>query len=80
LAIIKLMIAAAPEPAAFEVRVRDYARQRTGPAPRVSIWATEDGYALIASDGTVLFRGLGRGGRRQCLEYAREHGVLVVYG
>jgi hypothetical protein len=77
--IIKLMIATAPHPAAFEVRSRDYARERTGTASRVSIWATEDGYSLLASDGTVLFRALGRGGRHQCLEYAREHGVLVVY-
>jgi hypothetical protein len=76
---LNLMIAAAPKPAAFEVRVRDYARQRTGTARHVSIWATEDGYSLVAPDGTVLVRGLGRDGRRQCLEYAREHGVLVVY-
>jgi hypothetical protein len=76
------MIAVAPKPVGFEVRARDardYARPRTGTGRRVAIWVTDDGYSLIASDGTVLFRAPGRGGRRECLQYAREHGVLVVY-
>jgi hypothetical protein len=74
-----MMIALAPKPVAFELRVRPRGRAQSAPGDHVSIWATEDGYSLVAPDGRVLFRGLGREGRHQCLEFAREHGVLVVY-
>jgi hypothetical protein len=37
-----------------------------------------DGWSLLGPDGEVLFRGLGTGARRQCLEQARELGVLAV--
>jgi hypothetical protein len=43
-----------------------------------SIRPTEDGWSLLAPNGQVVFRGLGTASRRQCLEFARSHGVLVV--
>lgn len=43
-----------------------------------SLRATGDGWVLLGADGEVVFHGLGVGGRRQCLEFARELGVLAV--
>jgi hypothetical protein len=31
-------------------------------------------------DNLVVYRGLGVGARRQCLEFARKLGVLAVHG
>jgi hypothetical protein len=46
---------------------------------QVSIRASEDGWSLLDSRGIVLFRGLGLRSWRQCLEFARDMGVLVVH-
>ena len=40
---------------------------------------TGDGWSLIRPDGAIAFHGLGVSGRRRCLEFAREHGVLAVF-
>lgn len=45
---------------------------------RCSLRATEDGWSLLAPDGKVIFRGRGLTSRRECLEIARELGVMVV--
>jgi hypothetical protein len=37
-----------------------------------------DGWSLVTSDGTLLFRGLGLASRRECLARARELGALTV--
>ncbi len=71
--------ASATTPTAFEIRTLGRAHRRDRADGRMSLRATEDGWSLVAPDGTVVFRGLGLAGRRQCLQYAREHGVLCVY-
>jgi hypothetical protein len=73
------VVSATHTPIAVEIRIPGHSRAQDAAARRVSLWATEDGWSLLAPDGTVMFRGLGLAGRRQCLEYAREHGVLAVY-
>jgi hypothetical protein len=40
--------------------------------------ATRRGCALIDAHGEVVFYADGTGGRRKCLEYARQHGVLAI--
>jgi hypothetical protein len=72
------MTSIAHKPAAFELRVREEAHSRDAPASRLSLRATEDGWSLVADDGQVVFRGFGLAGRRRCLEFARDQGVLVV--
>lgn len=68
----------AHQPAAFAIRTADPARTQTRIAGSLSLRGTEDGWSLIAADGEVVFRALGVGGRRQCLEFARARGVLAV--
>jgi hypothetical protein len=53
-------------------------RLADGPPDRVWLCATGDGWSLLDPSGEVLFSGLGRSSRRQCLEFARSHGVLAV--
>ena len=62
-------------PAAFAVRRSDV----QGSAPScLFLRSTEDGWSLLGSRGEVVFRTLGAGGRRQCLEFARQRGVRSV--
>jgi hypothetical protein len=61
------MAATAPKQVALEL-----------PLERLWLRATGDGWSLVDSNGDVVFRGVGRASRRQCLEFAREHGVLTV--
>ncbi len=68
------MNALAHKPAAFEVRLGD--KPATG--RRLILLPTEDGWSLVGANGELAFRGLGTSGRRECLEFAREHGVLWV--
>jgi hypothetical protein len=37
-----------------------------------------DGCALVDASGKVVFYADGLGGRRECLRYARERGVLAL--
>jgi hypothetical protein len=72
------MTAYAQSPAAFELRTRDQPRDRTDAGLHMLIRATGDGWSLMSTDGTVVFRGLGLGSRRECLRRARELGALSV--
>jgi hypothetical protein len=74
------MTAIAHRPAAFEICTPSQAHRRQAAADRVLLRPTEDGWSLIAQDGAVVFRGLGRAGRRECLQYAYSLGVLSVHG
>jgi hypothetical protein len=74
------MTALAHKQAAFELRIRVDARGREAVSRRLSLRPTGDGWSLLAPSGEVVFRGFGLAGRRQCLEFAREHGVLAVLG
>jgi hypothetical protein len=51
---------------------------RAGSPARLRLLPTGDGWSLIGPDGELVFHGLGLSGRRQCLEFAREHGALAV--
>jgi hypothetical protein len=72
------MTAIAHRPAAFELRLPRHASRADLPAHTLILRPSADGWSLLGPDGEVLFRGLGTGARRQCLEHARELGVLAV--
>jgi hypothetical protein len=40
--------------------------------------ATDAGWALIGARGEVVFRAEGQSGRRACLAFARDRGVLAL--
>lgn len=48
------------------------------PPSRLTLRATARGCALIGPDGEIVFYADGLSGRRQCLEFARERGVLAL--
>jgi hypothetical protein len=64
--------------AAFELRPGGEASERRAVPMTCLLRPTEDGWSLLAPNGQVVFRGLGTASRRQCLEFARSHGVLAV--
>jgi hypothetical protein len=72
------MTAIAHTPAAFELRAPGGSRAVPRSRRTFSLRATGDGWVLLGAEGEVVFHGLGVGGRRQCLEFARELGVLAV--
>ncbi|MBV9197231.1 MAG: hypothetical protein JO168_24105 [Solirubrobacterales bacterium] len=72
------MSTVAPRPAAFELRTLAARPSRTDLGGRVKLCPSADGWSLVGTDGRLLFGALGPHGRRQCLEYARARGVLVV--
>jgi hypothetical protein len=45
---------------------------------RLILRCTEDGWVLLSHDGEIVFHGMGLPGRQQCLEFARDHGVISV--
>ena len=53
-------------------------RLADGPPDRLWLRATSDGWSLLDPSGKVLFYGLGQSARRECLEFARNRGVLAV--
>jgi hypothetical protein len=67
------------KPAAWEIRNLADSRTRAVPANRVTLRATGDGWSLLGPDGELVFSGIGRYARRECLEYARDHGVSTVF-
>ena len=77
--IVYCMALSSPHSAAFEVRSGRRSWPRDDSAERLYLRATEDGWSLLNSAGEVLFRGFGLDGRRQCLEFAREIGILMVF-
>jgi hypothetical protein len=74
------MTALAHRLAAFEVRASGQTNSRDAATRRLVLRATEDGWSLMTVDNQVVYRGLGVGARRQCLEFARKLGVLAVHG
>lgn len=78
--IVLYMALLAPHPAAFELRSGPPIRRpRDEAADRLYLRPTGDGWSVLNSAGEVLFCGLGLAGRRRCLEFARDIGVLLVY-
>ncbi len=47
--------------------------------PQLRLLPTGDGGSLLTPDGRVVFWALGANWRQQCLDFARVHGVLVLY-
>lgn len=67
-----------PRPLAAPVRAGTHGATSAALSPRLRLRATRRGCALIDPDGEVVFYADGIGGRRKCLEYARQHGVLAI--
>jgi hypothetical protein len=62
---------------AFEIRG---ASVQAGERPaRLVLRATGDGWSLLGPDGELVHFGLGRQGRHECLQFARDRGVLAVF-
>ena len=73
------MTSLASTPAILELRPVE-AGQRSGLGRgRLKLLPTGDGWSLIGPDGAIAFRALGTRARRDCLEFARAHGVLAVF-
>jgi hypothetical protein len=47
-------------------------------ARKLLLRATDAGWALIGARGEVVFRAEGQSGRRACLAFARDRGVLAL--
>ncbi len=78
--IVLYMALLAPHPAACELRSGPQIRRRRDEAAgRLYLRPTGDGWSVLNSAGEVLFCGFGLAGRRRCLEFARDMGVLLVY-
>jgi hypothetical protein len=77
--ILLAMTALAHNPLAVEVRRQSRASDHARGTTQLRLRATGDGWSLIDADGAMVFRGFGLGGRRECLEFARRHGVLAVF-
>jgi hypothetical protein len=45
---------------------------------RLALLPSGDGWALVGADGRIAFSALGLSGRRRCLEFAREQGVITL--
>lgn len=65
-------------PAAIELSGAEKSNTRGTAGGYLLLRPTEDGWSLIAPDGEVVYRGLGMGSRRRCLEIAVERGAATV--
>lgn len=52
--------------------------RRPAHGSRLRVLPAGDGWSLVTVEGRVLYRGLGIGSRRQCLELARDLGALTL--
>lgn len=68
----------AHRPAAFAIHVAEPRRLRRALRRYPLLAPTEDGWSLVGPTGELLFRGSGMRGRRECLEFARDHGIVAV--
>lgn len=71
------MTALASSPTAFEIRGAPVTASAY--PERLRLRATGDGWSLIGPAGELVFHGLGRRGRHECLQFARDRGVLAVF-
>ena len=71
------MTALAPRLPAFEIH--GAAVPADAHPDRLFLRATGDGWALLGPGGELVYHGLGRRGRHECLQFARERGVLSVF-
>jgi hypothetical protein len=47
-------------------------------APWLRLLPSGEGWSLVRPNGGLVFQALGTGGRRECLEFARAHGVVAL--
>jgi len=73
------MVSLAPTPTGAQLRLGFRERARTGPLTQLRLRPDGDGWALLASDGELVFRAPGLRGRQRCLRFARAHGVLAIF-
>jgi hypothetical protein len=66
-------------PAAIEAKMPDALHVLALGAGPVKLRPTGDGWSLVGPDEEVLFHAPGIRGRRRCLEFARNEGVLAVF-
>jgi len=71
------MTALAPRLTAFEIHGAALAADER--PDRLFLRATGDGWALLGPGGELIYRGLGRRGRHECLQFAADRGVLSVF-
>lgn len=65
-------------PAAIEISMAEKTDAHGTRGGYLFLRPTEDGWSLITPDGEVVYRGLGLGSRRRCLEIAVERGAATV--
>lgn len=63
---------------AGDLRFFGYRMLSEGPAPVLKLRATREGWSLIGPGDEVVFHATGRQARQECLEFARERGVLAL--
>lgn len=68
----------APKPLMTSIRPRRRGPESGAPPTSLILRATPRGCALMNMHGEVVFHADGIRGRRECLEYARRHGVLAL--
>lgn len=65
-------------PAAFAIAPAEKPHVSSTDGGYLIMRPTEDGWSLITPVGEVVYRGLGTGARRRCLEIAYERGAATV--
>jgi hypothetical protein len=51
---------------------------RTSGSRRLRLLASGDGWSLVEPSGRLVYAALGVSGRRRCLKFAHDQGVVVV--
>jgi hypothetical protein len=72
------MSAVADKPDMFQLWSFKGLRGEARASMRLRLLPSGDGWSLVGPDGKLVFQALGSRGRRQCLEFARAHGVLAI--
>jgi hypothetical protein len=72
------MTSLAHKPARFQIGPLADLRREVRAGVRLRLLPSGDGWSLVAPDGKLVYQSLGIGGRRDCLEFARAHGVLAI--
>jgi hypothetical protein len=65
-------------PQATTVRALSASDEQVRVAAWLTLAPTDAGWCLRLADGEPVFEGIGRDGRRECLEFARAAGVLTL--
>jgi hypothetical protein len=66
------------KPAAFAIQLGLKPNASSVGPGHLLLRPTEDGWSLITAQGELVLRNMGIAGRHACLEFARDHGLVVV--